>query len=200
MNIVDMKTEIAKQLGFNNYEYLMKNKKHINTPKYQKKFDSFYRIRRNADWRKVYYDYFLKNFDNKSITFRDIIYYLFDNLPKTKNGNEMVEASFSSKMLHTINPEMPILDNNVLKNMNLSIKGNTPEDKRENAIEVYKIICNRYKKFEKTTDYNDIEKLFDDSFPNFKNLSKAKKIDWFMYGVETKDLKNYGGFDILING
>ena len=61
---------------------------------------------------KIFYTYFDSQKNNKMIKYDEIIDYFYS---KTNR----VEASFSSKMLATINPEMPILDSQVLLNMGL---------------------------------------------------------------------------------
>lgn len=192
---------IERQLGFNNYEYLIKNVDVVNKANYQKKFNSFYRVRsKTKGWYEIYYKYFYSIKDNKTISFDMIIDYLFENLPKTKKGNNLVEASFSSKMLATINPEMPILDSKVLDKMNLNKDGSNPQEKLKQAKKTYSEICFRYSRFYQTSDFKKVESIFDQAFPDYKWVSKAKKVDWFMYGMTKKELAELGNFSTLING
>jgi len=189
MNKNDMQRIIERQLAFGDYEYLINNIKNVNTEEYKKKFNNFYKVRsRSKGWYKKYYDYFDSVKNNKKINFDTIIDYLYDNLPKMKNGNKIVEASFASKMLATINPEMPILDSKVLTNMRLNKEGANPKDRLRKAKIVYAEICRRYTNFYKTSEYKIAENLFNQSFPDYTWVSKAKKVDWFMYGMDTNEL------------
>ena len=46
------------------YIYIMENLRHVNVffdDDFHKKYNSFYKVRRNADWRKIYFN-FLENY------------------------------------------------------------------------------------------------------------------------------------------
>lgn len=54
---------IINYLGLDKYEYIMNNfeKTDVSIDKdFQRKFNSFYVVRRNTNWRKIYYDYMEK--------------------------------------------------------------------------------------------------------------------------------------------
>lgn len=55
--------------------------------------------------------------------------------------------------------------------MGLSIDGNTPNKKLENAIKTYKEIVDRYVKFQKkdTNNCKNVIDLFDTFFPDYKD-------------------------------
>ena len=57
---------------------------------YQKKFNYFYQVRRNAEWREKFYSLFYKYSKERNADFADILNALFK-----RTG--MIEASFSSK-------------------------------------------------------------------------------------------------------
>lgn len=127
-------------LGLKDYNYIINELKNVNVStdvNYQTTFNSFYKIRRKDGWREIYYNYFEENKYNKNLTFEDIIRHLYK-----KTGN--VEASFSSKLLATINPKMPIWDQYVLKNINLNLLGNTKEERLQNAIDLYDKIIEEF--------------------------------------------------------
>ena len=90
--------------------------------KYQKNFNYYYRVRRDAAWLEQFYAYMNKNKNNKDITFAEILRYLSNiehtarKTAKNPTGKiKSVEASFASKMLATINQDHPIWDSQVLK-------------------------------------------------------------------------------------
>lgn len=72
-------------------------------------------IRRNEKWRQHYYDLFAKA-KTERFSFEQIITELY-----RLTGN--VEASFSSKMLATIDASKPIWDQYVLQNLGLELMG-----------------------------------------------------------------------------
>lgn len=107
---------IYKSLQLDIYTYLINNVNLIlnDDESYIKKFNSYYRLRRNKNnWLKPYYNIFkeaLLNKDNLKLT--DFNYYLNKvNNNCIHNGRHQNEVSFTSKMLHTIRPDIfPIYD------------------------------------------------------------------------------------------
>ena len=69
---------------------------------FQRFYNGFYRMRqRNSAFYTSYYQFFEENKHNQQLTFEDILHYLYGQTGQ-------IHASFSSKMLATIRPEMPI--------------------------------------------------------------------------------------------
>ena len=95
-----LRQRLAASLGLESYADIM-NYVHQtdveNDMDFQRTFNAFYRVRRNEEWRKVYYHLF-EELKDKTPSFEYIIRYMFE-----KTGN--IEASFSSKMLATLHPE-----------------------------------------------------------------------------------------------
>jgi len=82
---------------------------------YQRTFNGYYRMqRRTRDW----YGYFSRLLErekkNRNITFREV-------LEETYATKCRVEPSFSSKLIATIRPELPIYDKYVRENLLLSV-------------------------------------------------------------------------------
>lgn len=173
------KDALIRLMGMDKYNdiILMKNDKNIDlstSPKFKKCFNSFYRVRRNSEWQNDYYQFFEKNKNNKEITFNEILDYMY----KRTNGN--VEASFCSKMLATINPNMPIWDQYVLKNLEINVDGKTKEEKLENTKLAYKkIVEDVYNKLKEESIKNTI-KEFREFFPEF-NFSDVKILDFILW-------------------
>ena len=127
MNYIDAKkvieTRIAESMGFDKYKQIIEMVRKTDVSSdldFQRTFNGFYRVRRNAEWRKVYYNLF-ENVKGSNPSFEYIIRTMYE-----ATGN--IEASFSSKMLAMINPEMPIWDRYVVQNLCLNMKGKTKED------------------------------------------------------------------------
>jgi hypothetical protein len=92
-------------------------------------------VRRGRDWRTDYFSLFQEK-KNIAPSFEEIITELYK-----KTGN--FEASFSSKMIATLNDGMPIWDQYILGNLGLKLNGHK-EEKLKNAIALYEDICNWY--------------------------------------------------------
>ena len=95
-----------------------------------------------------------------------------------------IEASFTSKMLASLNPDMPIWDSRVLKNLNLRLTGRTPELKLSNAVVLYGRICDWYQSFLKTEEARQIIHRFDTEFPECQGFSDTKKVDFILWANE----------------
>jgi len=105
-----IETRISESMGVDKYKQIMEmvRKTDVSSDlEFQRTFNAFYRVRRNVEWRKAYYDLFEK-VKCSSPSFESIIRTMYE-----ATGN--IEASFSSKMLATINSDMPIWDRYVIQ-------------------------------------------------------------------------------------
>ena len=192
---------IERKLGFDKYRTIMESVKTVDVSKnisFQTAFNDYYEIRRNAEWRDGYYQIFQKVKHDENITFDEIIDHLYKELKTNQGSEHPVEASFSSKMLATINPEMPILDSQVLTNMGLSIKGKNPEEKLVCAKTVYAEICRRYRNYIGTKNCNNAILLFNRYFPDCLTMSDVRKIDWYLWAFTKVELIEIGLFGALL--
>ena len=198
---------VAKMSGLETYKYIINNYKNIDlssnskeAKEFRSKFKGYYRVRRNDEWSKLYFDYFQNNKNNHNITFNEIIDYCYNNMKTNKGNHNPIEASFSSKMLATIHPEKPILDSQVLANMGLRIPDTLKGDKKlKRAKEIYEIIERRYIAYLKTFESETVLSIFNELFPDYKGFSKTKKIDFFLWSMDRKELDDTGLFGELIN-
>ena len=113
---------------------------------------------------------------NKDVSFGDIITSIYKETGR-------IEASFSSKLLATINHDYPIWDQYVLANLGLEA---TPQymnnDIRlEASIEIYKAICDWYKARLNSDEGKAEMEFFDSKFPKYKWISGIKKIDFLLW-------------------
>lgn len=146
-----------------------------NDEDFQKTFTSFYKVRRNADWRGKYYTAFQEIKNCSNVNFECILRRIYEETGR-------VEASFSSKMLATFDPEAPIWDSIVLAR--LEIKPSNAKDKNkkiEQTIEKYNKLCDWYKTFKKNPKAKSFVDEFNKNFPKYKKFSKTKKIDFIIW-------------------
>ena len=143
---------------------------------FQRKFTHFYRLRRNDEFRKEYYILFEKCKSKPDLSFEFILRDIFE-----KTGR--IEASFSSKMLATINPDMPIWDSIVLSKLNMKPGAYQDKEKRlVEAVELYREIEYWYKGFMQSEGSADFLNAFDEAFPEYQWFSSTKKVDFLLWG------------------
>ena len=156
---------------------------------YQKNFTSYYRVRRDSKWLEKYYEFMEANKFNKDITFEIIIRYLSTldhKVNKKVNANgyaPSIEASFASKMLATINPNYPIWDSIVVKSRGYKILAKNPEDKINEYIKFYNILTNDILNFINTSQGKECIRIFNNMFPDHKEISDVKKIDFYLWNL-----------------
>ena len=121
----------------------------------------------------------LETFKNNKLDFSDIITLIFDNTNR-------IEASFSSKLLATIDPNYPVWDKYVLLNLGLkapSYSGTTPEAKRKRIIKIiglHNSITEWYSGFLGTENAKSLIRCFDAYYKNV-NITDSKKIDLILW-------------------
>ena len=173
-----IETRIAESMGFDKYKQIMEIvwKTDVSSDlDFQRVFNGFYRVRRNAEWRKAYYGLF-ENIKGSSPSFESIIRTMYE-----ATGN--IEASFSSKMLATINADMPIWDRYVVQNLCLDMKGRTKEDQLKCAVDLYEQMIRWYDGFLKSENGRDCIAEFDRSLPRYVWMSDVKKIDFYLWSI-----------------
>ena len=196
MNIVNPQEAMMQSLhdacSFNSYKKTLDLTKNIATDvDFQKNFTSYYRVRRDADWLREFYNFFENNKNNKNITFEEILHYLSNVEHKVKQTAKnptgkakTVEASFASKMLATINPNHPIWDSQVLRSLNIEVDGALcHKDKIEECIKIYQEIEKEIATFIATPDGQQCIVLFNKAFPSCKDFSDYKKIDFYLWNL-----------------
>lgn len=170
---------LASGIGLDKYERILKMYLEVNVSQdetFQKLFNSFYVIRMDKTWRNKYYTLF-EEVKNSKPTFD----YIINELLKLTGR---VEASFSSKILATICPDEPILDQFVMKFLGEKISSDGSKGKRvEEAIKVYHNIEEWYLNYLKTENAKQCIRIFDTTFTNYTWLSETKKIDFYLWSI-----------------
>ena len=173
-----IETRIAESMGFNKYKQIMERVRNTDVSSdedFQRTFNSYYRIRRNEEWQAIYYDLFEAIKDSQP-SFEQIIRTLYKN-----TGN--IEASFSSKMLATINSDMPIWDRYVVRNLCLNVEGKTKEEQLSCTVDLYDQIVRWYRTFLDTPNGKECIEEFDRILPEYKWMNSVKKIDFYLWSI-----------------
>lgn len=174
-----IKEALAKvKPGLKKYIYLRNMLKVVNVStdgQFQKTFNGFYKMRqRPKDFYKIFYSFMEENKRN-SPSFEEILLYIY-----THTGR--VEASFSSKLVATINPDLPILDKFVLTNLGLSLPGYHSKNRLEKVVSIYQEIIEWYKVFLNQEKVGEIIDMFDTVYPN-SGITNIKKVDFIVWQI-----------------
>lgn len=92
------------------------------------------------------------------------------------------EASFSSKLVATINPSLPIWDSIVLKNSGKKPPAYNKKNRMEEIILLYDAIKNEYEKILEEEKGKKIIELFDNEYPN-SGITDIKKVDFVFWQI-----------------
>ena len=141
---------------------------------FQRLYNRFYRVRRNAGWQAAYYEIMQREKAVQDHSFGDLLREMH-----ARTGN--VEASFTSKMIATLDPNRPIWDSLVLERLGFRLKGTTAQAKLENAVGVYEGIVGWYAGYLSTGDAERNIALFDEVLPDYAWLTPVKKVDFLLW-------------------
>lgn len=159
--------------GLEKYQYIMHklHKTDVSADaELQRNFNGFYRVRqRDKGFYQCYYGYMEKQKDNTELTFREVLLYLYEHTGR-------MEASFSSKLLATIRPEMPIWDAMVLKNLSLKAPATYAKGRLDKIVELYDSICRWYQSSKAQECAEQFERLFPGT-----DLTATKKADFILW-------------------
>lgn len=142
-----------------------------------RRYSGFYKLRRNDLFRNKYFE-LLDSLREKEVEYEDILRAIYD-------FSGRVEASFSSKLLATVNDKKPIWDVYVLKNLNIhNPKNLRGEVKLEACLSAYCEIEKWYEISIVGIEGKRIIKFFDERFPEYKDcISNEKKIDFVLWSI-----------------
>ena len=209
INIDKVKQNLKKRKSkIRSYVFVMKNRNTIDENDIQKKYKYLYVLRtdsrRNEEFCNEYFKYLKENLSNGKLKFEEVI-------DKVSELSGMVEASFSSKLLATINPDMAIWDKNVLWELKEEIeafdkekkyisiykkgyklKGATKEDRIKSAMIIYnqleKILNDKVKNTIGKKYISIFDETFKEMFEGDKDMdyeiSDIKKIDFVLWSLK----------------
>jgi hypothetical protein len=170
---------IRLEAGLDRYLWLQDHLRlcDINTnQEFQRCFSGFYRVRRDSQWRFVYFA-LLESAKAKGIDFPEALREI-----NCRTGR--IEASFASKLVATLDPSKPVIDKFVLQYFELRLPRWGLSDREAKTIEVYCELCDRYRTFIQSPTGKMIRKLFDSRYPS-ADLNELKKVDLVLWQIRT---------------
>ncbi|MBC8213849.1 MAG: hypothetical protein ISR90_02720 [Candidatus Marinimicrobia bacterium] len=164
--------------GLKKYKTIMDNFYEVDVSQdieFQRKFNGFYRIRqRPKDFYQTYYS-LLEECKTKPLEFNEILITLNEKLGR-------IEASFSSKLLATINTSMPIWDVFVLENLKLKKPAQYSKTRIEDTVKLYNRIFCWYKNMTISSEGIQMLEIFENEYPE-SGISDIKKIDFILWQI-----------------
>jgi len=140
---------------------------------FQNRFNGFYRVRRNAAWQFSFYSLFQRA-KAEPHSFADVLLALY-----TQTGR--VEASFASKLAASIDPEQPVIDAFVLKNLGLRLsRGGAPELRLAGIVELHDRISRIFSAYLNTHLGRYLVTRFYECYPD-RDLTRVKMLDLVLW-------------------
>lgn len=165
--------------GLNKYIALMSYKEKdanwFDNMEFRRKFNGFYRVRRSADsWQPRFYT-IMKDAVNQPHSYSDV-------LNKLYKATNRVEASFASKLYATVNPDAPVIDAEVLRNLDLRLPSTQkPAATRISLIvDIYEEMRDCFNQYVSTESGDFMTKEFRNRFPE-AHITPQKILDLVLW-------------------
>jgi hypothetical protein len=140
---------------------------------FQRRFNAFYRVRRNADWRSAFYS-LLERQKVGPQPFAEVLRAL-------SSATGRVEASFASKLVASVDPCKPVIDSYVLRNVGFSLlRYGTVEARLARCVEVYGNLGERFAEFLATEQGRYLVARFEECYPH-RQLTPVKMLDLVLW-------------------
>ena len=166
--------------AYSNIMLFTQNRPFVATQDFRTKFNGYYRLRqRSNEWYDKFYSLFESQFRVER-SFEDLLREMH-----TVNGS--LEVSFISKLIATVNPDKPIWDQYVVRNIGLESEwrrsSGLPKERRiQKAVEIYNGIVKWYSDFLNDETGKACIERFNQVLPQYKdNISNTKKIDCILW-------------------
>ena len=184
-----MMKEMRKALR--SYDYIQKHYPG-NDENFQSEFSKFYGLNVNGQLNQnkaLYFETLKKATGDENIM--DLVRYFYDNMKPNTQGKRGYQLSFSSKLLHTKNPNLPIYDSRVIQYLNdVEFENdkfeNVYQAKNEKKLEKIERNWNRLLNWSKESvkpdsKWQTVIQWFNEMFPEYAHISDVKKIDTTIY-------------------
>lgn len=161
--------------GLNKYVALQKDLKLLDVSKdrsFQKRFNHFYKMRRNSEWQTQYYE-LLEKHKNGNLTFTEVLNAIHENTGR-------YEASFASKLMATIDPEQPVIDKFVLKNAGLKLPYPKAKNRESRMVAIHAELLTKLEEFLEIENGKYLVKQFIAKFPSAK-ITQIKMVDLVLW-------------------
>jgi len=165
--------------GMNKYKQIMESLHHTDVSTnadFRRTFNKFFVMRSRTP---LYYDKFYSFLEAR----KDVGATFEEALEELKSANGKLEISFSSKLIHVIDPTQPIWDRNVSVlhfGMKVPSYGKPVDVRQAEIIKVYHDYCSRFYDYLGSNEGQALIQLFDDQYPH-SGFTDVKKLDFILW-------------------
>jgi len=154
---------------------------------YRRRFNHFYRVRRGIEWQDKFYRV-LQRSKGQVVTFGQVLRAL-------RRATGRCEASFASKLVATVRPEMPVIDSVVLKNVDLRLPRYNSRARTAQLVRLHQTLVQRFHAFLRTETGRYLVKRFREEYPQAR-ISQVKMLDLVLWQTRShKALHRTGARD-----
>lgn len=140
---------------------------------FQTRFNAFYRVRRNSAWQAHFYS-LLQQSKSEPQSFADILRALHA-------ATGRVEASFASKLVASVDPNMPVIDAFVLKSLNLWLPRPAPIEMRlARIVELHERLRGIFSDYLDSDMGRHVVARFEESYPDCQ-VTRVKMLDLVLW-------------------
>jgi hypothetical protein len=167
-------------VGLQKYSWLQENlqlRDVSSDAEYQRRFAGFYRVRRDSAWRRVYFN-ILEGRKATQLPFGEALRLL-------EQGTGRIEASFASKLVATIDPQQPVIDSVVFKNLDLRLPARSMPDRISQLEDVYRRLSAWYHQQLATTQGREVVAMFRAAYPGAK-VTDIKALDLVLWQIRAE--------------
>ncbi len=175
----------ARESDLRDYNYLQGELRDTDVTEnalYRSTFVRFYQVRRDGDWQRVFFSILEREKNNRAISFGEVLSELFRTA--RHKGRPQIESSFSSKLVATVRPELPVYDSRVSSNLKLRTPGYdmTQENRMLRFInEVYPELMRQTVEMTQDSNFATLRRTFNATFPQYAHFTDVKKLDLFLW-------------------
>jgi hypothetical protein len=145
-----------------------------NYPEFRRRFNGFYRVRRGSAWQVSFFGLMDETRKTGSgISFRDCL-----SRMHVKTGSW--EASFTSKLIATLDPKQPVIDSVVLRNLNLRLPRPHENDRAGKIVALHDQLAALFSDFIQSEIGRDQIEIFRNHFHGTE-ISDVKIVDLMLW-------------------
>lgn len=144
---------------------------------FRKDFNGFYRVRRSEKWQDKFYDLLEQN-KGKAVSFSEVLDSLY-------RATSRYEASFSSKLLATIDPNMPVIDSIVMRNVGLALPGHGSSQRAIRIHQLYGELITCMQEFLMTETGGYLVRRFREEYPS-ADITEVKMLDLVLWQTRAR--------------
>ena len=171
----------GEELRLSNYDRLCDSLLTTNITEdtyYKSIFKDYYAMNKgwNSRWDEQYFSLLERAKFHNNTTFTTVLY----ELHKVTNR---IETSFSSKLIATINPEMPVYDKWVRENLGLKEPYPAMPVKRRmlRFVTMYNELQPKVTGMIEDSKFEKLRTSFNQTFPQYEHFTDTKKLDLFLW-------------------